>query len=219
MAHVQSCCLLQGNQCIAGRWTFQCRSELWGQIFEELRLRLGKASHTSIRAHNPSYSQLKQAPYLAAASLWLHLPHYPPKKPLHLHIKLFEDSSPAWKLWMSSPSWQKAKFKWKINSKEVNKWICTDAFKIRQLKIHCTYGCCKTFPLTVGLQWAYCEWLPLIQLVKHQLPLCLIHPTCLKSHVGQTQWKNAVFSFLAACCSLGGMRFSSGHKAAVKEKS
>lgn len=62
---------------------------------------------------------------------------------------------------MSSPSWQKAKFKWKINSKEVNKWICTDAFKIRQLKIHCTYGCCKTFPLTVGLQWAYCEWLPL----------------------------------------------------------
>lgn len=107
----------------------------------------------------------------------------------------------------------------KRNSRGVNKWICTDAFKVRQLKIDCTSGCCKTFPLTGGLQWAYCERLPLIQLVKHQLPLRLIHPTCLKSHVGQSWWKNTVFSLLAACCSLGGMRFSSGHKAAVKEKS
>lgn len=121
--------------------------------------------------------------------------------------------------WMSSPSCQKAKFKWKRNSRGVNEWICTDAFKVRQLKIDYTYGCCKTFPLTVGLQWAYCERLPLSQLVKHQLPLRLIHPTCLKSHVGQSRWKNTMFSLLAACCSLGGVRFSSGHNAAVKEKS
>lgn len=219
MAHVQSSWLLQGNQCVPQRWTFQRRSEPWGQIFEELWLRLGKTSHTSIRAHSPSHSQLKQAPYLAAASLWLHLPHYPPKKPLVSTLSCLKTHLQRGGFEWAAHHDKKPSSNEKRNSRGVNKWICTDAFKVRQLKIDCTYGCCKTFPLTVGLQWAYCEWLPLIQLVKHQLPLRLIHPTCLKSHVGQTWWKNTVFSLLAARCSLGGMRFSSGHKAAVKEKS
>lgn len=51
----------------------------------------------------------------------------PPKKTLSLHAKLFEDSSPAWRLWMSSPSWQKAKFKWKKKqqrSQQVDLYRC-----------------------------------------------------------------------------------------------
>lgn len=121
MAHVQSSCLLQGNQHSPGRWMFWYGSEPQRQILRELWIRLRKASHPYIRAHPSTVFTTQTSSIPGNAFLCSHLPCCP--KPT---------LSPRWAVWRlissletegfkwACPSRQKAEFKWKLNKQQSN---------------------------------------------------------------------------------------------------